>query len=63
MLDAQQIKTVVRQFRKSYGGSVAFDENTADPAVARQLAREAILAILAAVAGSFPFTLRRRRTG
>jgi len=59
VLDAQQINTVVDQFRESYGTSVAFEENTADPAVAQQLAREAIFAILAAVAGSFLFTLWR----
>lgn len=59
VLNAQQISSVVDQFRNSYGTSVAFEENTADPAVAQQLAREAILAILAAVAGSFLFTLWR----
>ncbi len=63
VLDAQQINPVVNQFRKSYGGSVAFEENTADPAVAQQLAREATLAVLAAAAGSFPFMLWRRRIG
>src|SRR5262249_12253606 len=59
VLNAQQVNTVVDQFRKSYGTSVAFEENTADPAVAQQLAREAIPAILAPGARSFLFTLWR----
>jgi preprotein translocase SecF subunit len=59
VLDAGRINAIVDVFRKSFGPSVAFEENTADPAVARQLAVEAIYAIVLAIAGSFFFILLR----
>lgn len=59
VLDAAQIGQIVDVFRQLDGPDVAFEENTADPIVARQLAIEAVYAILLALAGSFLFILWR----
>lgn len=44
-LSQEKIARIVQQFRDAYGEAVAYQENTADPAVARDLARQACLAV------------------
>ncbi|SEB99584.1 SecD/SecF fusion protein [Rhizobiales bacterium GAS191] len=49
-LDQGKITRIVEQFRTAYGDKVAYQENTADPAVAQDLARQAVIAICLALA-------------
>lgn len=50
---------IVDAFKKEYGSSVAFQENTADPAVAQELVVKAIYAIGFAILGVFIFVALR----
>jgi preprotein translocase SecF subunit len=50
-LDQGKIARIIEQFRNVYGDQVAYQENTADPAVAQDLARQAAVAIGLALAG------------
>lgn len=59
VLDTAQVNSVVAQFRKVYGPSVTFAENTADPAVARTLARQSVLVVLLSLLGTGLFILWR----
>lgn len=59
VLSVDQIGREVDAFKSDYGSTVAFEENTADPSVARQLAVEAIGAIAAALIGVFVFLVWR----
>ncbi|MFI5013884.1 MAG: protein translocase subunit SecF [Hyphomicrobiales bacterium] len=49
-LDQGKIERIVEQFRSAYGDKVAYQANTADPAVAQDLARQAVVAIGLALA-------------
>jgi preprotein translocase SecF subunit len=49
-LTPAKINRIVDQFRAVYGDKVAFQENTADPVVAQDLARQALLAVALALA-------------
>lgn len=59
VLDAEQVNKIVDAFKKEYGSSVAFQENTADPAVAQELVVKAIYAIGFAILGVFIFVALR----
>lgn len=59
VLDADQIAREVEAFRTISGPSVAFEENTANPSVARRLGRDAIWGIALALLGVFAFLLLR----
>ncbi len=59
VLQADEINQVVDGFKKEYGADVAFQENTADPAVARELVNKAIYAVGFSVLGVFVFVLWR----
>jgi SecD/SecF fusion protein len=49
-LPPDKINRIVDQFRPVYGDKIAFQENTADPVVAQDLARQALFAIALALA-------------
>ena len=59
VLDTQQVNDVVDQFKEAYGPSVSFEENTADPGVARHLIVQSISVVLIALAGTFLFIFWR----
>jgi SecD/SecF fusion protein len=59
VLDTGQVNAVVGQFRKTYGPAVTFAENTADPGVARSLARRSIMVVLLSLLGTALFILWR----
>jgi SecD/SecF fusion protein len=48
-LPPEKIARIVDQFRTAYGDAVAYQENTADPAVARDLVRQALIAVALAL--------------
>jgi preprotein translocase SecF subunit len=55
VLNGTEVNQIVDRFKKDYGSSVAYQENTADPIVANQLATQAIYAIAFASLGIFAF--------
>lgn len=59
VLNASQINQIIGGFKQEYGSSVAFQENTADPAVAQELVVKAIYAIAFAILGIFLFVIFR----
>lgn len=59
VLDTGQVNSVVAQFRKEYGPAVSFAENTADPGVARSLARRSVTVVLLSLLGTALFILWR----
>ena len=59
VLDTGQVNAVVAQFRKVYGPTVTFAENTADPGVARSLARRSVTVVLLSLLGTALFILWR----
>lgn len=59
VLTTDQVNDVIAQFRDSYGPTVSFAENTADPGVARHLVMQSIAVVLLALAGTFLFILWR----
>ena len=59
VLDAPEVNKIVNAFKKEYGSSVAFQENTADPAVAQELVVKAIYAVSLAIVGIFIFVTFR----
>jgi preprotein translocase SecF subunit len=59
VLDTQQVNDVVDQFKEAYGPAVSFEENTADPGVARHLIVQSISVVLIALAATFFFILLR----
>lgn len=59
VLAADDITKIVDAFKEKYGSSVAFQENTADPAIAQQLVTQAIYAIGFAILGVFVFVMMR----
>ena len=48
-LPPEKIARIVDQFKMAYGDKVAYQENTADPAVARDLVRQALIAVALAL--------------
>jgi len=48
-LPPEKIARIVDQFKTAYGDKVAYQENTADPAVARDLVRQALIAVALAL--------------
>jgi len=59
VLDTQQVNDIVDQFKEAYGPAVSFEENTADPGVARHLIVQSISVVLIALAGTFLFIFWR----
>jgi len=59
VLNSSQVNDVIAAFREKYGDNVAYQENTANPAVARLLGIQAIRAIAFAVVAIFLFILLR----
>lgn len=59
VLNATQINQIISGFKKEYGSSVAFQENTADPGIAQELVVKAIYAICCAILGIFIFVALR----
>ncbi len=59
VLNATEVNRIIDAFKKTYGPSVAFQENTADPAVARELVVKAIYALVFAILGIFIFVTLR----
>jgi preprotein translocase SecF subunit len=55
VLNADEINKIIDRFKKEYGSSVAFQENTADPTVAQELVVKTIYAIALAILGIFLF--------
>lgn len=55
VLKADELTQVIDGYKAVYGSAVAYQENTADPAVARDLARQAAYAVAFAVIGLFAF--------
>ncbi|MGH8744696.1 MAG: protein translocase subunit SecF [Burkholderiales bacterium] len=59
VLKSDQLGQVISAFKSVFGSTVAYQENTADPAVARSLAQQAIYAIAFAIVGLFAFVSLR----
>ncbi len=59
VLNSSEINHIISGFKKQYGSSVAFQENTANPAVAQELVVKAIYAISLAMLGIFVFVTWR----
>jgi len=59
ILDTQQVNDVVDQFKETYGPTVSFEENTADPGVARHLVVQSISVVLIALAATCLFIFWR----
>ena len=59
VLNTQQVNAVVAEFKKVYGPDVTFAENTADPAVAANLARQSVAVILFSLLGTAAFIWAR----
>lgn len=59
VLNSTEVNKIIDAFKAKYGPSVAYQENTADPAVAQELVKKAIWAIGLAILGVFAFVTWR----
>ncbi|HVS26230.1 MAG TPA: protein translocase subunit SecF [Burkholderiales bacterium] len=55
VLDSSQVDAIIAKVKEAYGPGITYAENTADPAVAKELARKSVTVVLLAILGTALF--------